>query len=197
MSVSHSFDLLLPACLHSLTPHGESNHHPLPYSSINHQSALLPLLITLHYRYLYAEARLALYFCQDYWEQYQAAVAAENKREQHRLLLSVANSPKPKHLTSFLLRLKAFYKKSSIIDKPMHVDERADMELMQFVSERMQDMQAEADKLIEAKRVTKYATVQYLENKFSGKTFVCPKCDRPTERHLEYCANCGKKQIWM
>ena len=79
----------------------------------------------------------------------------------------------------------------------MHVDERADMELMQFVSERMQDMQAEADKLIEAKRVTKYATVQYLENKFSGKTFVCPKCDRPTERHLECCANCGKKQIWM
>jgi hypothetical protein len=45
LSLAH---LLLPASLHSLTPHDmTSNHHPLPYSSINHQSTQRP-----HYYYL-------------------------------------------------------------------------------------------------------------------------------------------------
>ena len=147
--------------------------------------------------YIMAEARMALYFCKEYWESYNRAVEAENKRDQHRILLTVANSPKPKHLTSFLIRAKAFYKKASIIDKPMHLDEKADIELMQFISERMTEMQNMADEIISAKRVTKYHHVQLLESKFSGKEYVCPKCERPTQRHLEFCANCGKKQLWM
>ncbi len=147
--------------------------------------------------YIMAEARLALYFCKEFWELYAKACEEDNKRDQHRLLLQVANSPKPKHLASFLIRAKAFYKKASVIDKPMHLDEKADMELMQFISERMTEMQHLADELIAAKRQTKYHHVQKLESKFSGKKYVCPKCERETQRHLEFCGNCGKKQIWL
>lgn len=150
--------------------------------------------------YLYAEARLALYFCKDFWDRYVEAKEEEggqNEREMRRILLQVANSPKPKHLASFLIRLKAFFKKSSIIDKPMHMEEKADMELMEFVAARMSEMQHEADEIIAAKRQTRYATVQHLEIKFSGKEYICPKCGRDTQRHLEYCANCNWKQIWM
>ena len=74
---------------------------------------------------------MALYFCKEFWELYSKACDQGNERDQHRLLLQVANSSKPKHLASFLVRAKAFYKRASVIDKPMHQDEKADMELMQ------------------------------------------------------------------
>ena len=48
------------------------------------------------------------------------------------------------------------------------------MELMQFISERMTEMTQEADAIIAAKRQTRYATVQFLEAKFSGKEICMP-----------------------
>ena len=61
----------------------------------------------------------------------------------------------------------------------------------------MTEMQNLADELIAEKRKTKYHHIHKLESKFSGKQYICPKCERETQRHLEFCANCGKKQLWL
>jgi hypothetical protein len=140
------------------------------------------------------EARYALYFCKEFYERYKKAVEDENNREQHKIVLQVFNSPKPKHLASFLVRAKAFYTRVSMIDKPMHIEEKADIDLMQFISERMTEMREKADVRIKINTESKYTNIAKLEAK-SGLQYFCPKCERETKKELEYCAMCGKRQI--
>eukprot|EP00605_Chrysophyceae_sp_TOSAG23-4_P000769 GSChrysophyteH1.ASY1.ANO1.858.1 assembled CDS len=180
--------------------------------------------------YIMQEMRYALYFCKDYWDRYMAAQGLgsnsvlehvdmdehgnpiegtevynvdESKideREQHKILLQVMNSDKPKHLASFLVRAKAYYRKVSSIDVPLNEDERKDIELGQFISERMSEMRDKADAVTKANRTHKYYHVNKLEMKHSskfGKQYFCVKCGEEMKRHEEFCALCGKRQIIM
>ena len=176
------------------------------------------------------EARYALYFCKEFWEAYQAShglgvnsildhqdfdenlnpiegsqvyiadTSKIDKRETHKIILKVMNSDKPKHLASFLIRAKAYYRKVSSVDQPLNEEEKMDIELMQFISERMSELRDEADAVTKINRTHKYHHVNKLEQKHSskfGKQYFCVKCNEEMQRHMEYCAHCGKRQIIM
>ena len=147
--------------------------------------------------YIMAEARYALYFCKEYWETYKAALDADDKRAQHRCLLQVSNSPKVKHLASFLLRARTYTAVVSVIDKPLNKVDLQDIELMEFIMERMKEMLNEADVIKKTNNASKHKWIKYLEKKHSGKQYFCAKCGEETQRHWDYCENCGKRQIIM
>jgi len=178
--------------------------------------------------YIMQEARYALYFCKELWDQYMCAQGLGanailesvekdehlnpiegtevwiqdkekvNEREKHKILLRILNSDKPKHLASFLIRAKAYYRKVSSVDHPLNVDEHKDMELMQFISERMSELRDEAGHLAKKNTADKYHHVNRLEQKHSskfGKQYFCVKCGEELQRHLVFCPLCGKRQI--
>jgi len=178
--------------------------------------------------YIMQEARYALYFCKELWDQYMCAqglgsnaiqdsveidehgnpiegtevwLVNEEKideREKHKILLRILNSDKPKHLTSFLVRAKAYYRRVSSVDHPLNEDEHKDMELMQFIAERMSELREEAGELAKVKTADKYHHVNRLEQKHSskyGKQYFCVKCGQELQRHMEFCGLCGKRQI--
>lgn len=180
--------------------------------------------------YIMQEARYALYFCKALWDEYQETLGLGkhsvllhvdkdehlnpiegtevwgpneefiNKRETHKVLLRILNSDKPKHLASFLIRAKAYYRQVSSIDMPLNIDEKADIELMQFISERMSELRDEADTVTKMNRTHKYYHVNKLEEKHSskyGKQYFCVKCGEEMQRHEEFCSLCGKRQIIM
>jgi hypothetical protein len=180
--------------------------------------------------YVMQEARYALYFCKDLWDQYMAAqglgvnaikdsvqedehgnpiegtevwVVDEtkiDKREQHKIVLRVLNSDKPKHLASFLIRAKSYIKRVSVVDHALNEDEHKELELMQFISERMTEMRDTASSEILVKRAQKFHHVNKLEQKHSskyGKQYFCVKCGEELQRHIDYCPMCGKRQIIM
>ena len=180
--------------------------------------------------YIMQEARYALFFCKDYWDQYMASQGLgvhaiqesvsydenENpiegtevwlpdetkidKREMHKITLRVLNSDKPKHLASFLIRAKAYFRKVSVIDHPLNEDEHAEMKLMQFISERMTEMRETAAAVIQVKNAQKFHHVNKLEEKHSskyGKQYFCVKCGNELQRHIDFCPLCGKRQIIM
>ena len=180
--------------------------------------------------YIMQEARYALYFCKELWDQYMCAqglganaimesvmkddwgnpiagtevwvqdTSKVNEREKHKILLRILNSDKPKHLASFLIRAKAYYRRVSSVDVPLNLDEKKDIELMQFISERMTVLRDEADTLVKQQRADKFHHVNLLEKKHSskyGKQYFCVKCNLELQRHMDFCSRCGKRQIIM
>jgi hypothetical protein len=141
-----------------------------------------------------AEASYAMYFCKEMYESYAEAVDKGDKRVQHMMCLRVVNSPKPKHMASFAIRAKALYKRQSVMDKPMNQDVHEQLAYMDWLSDRLKEM---ADLGVDLKRVReakKKETVDWLVAN-GGKIFICPKCKRRTQRHLEFCPSCGKRNL--
>ena len=59
------------------------------------------------------------------------------------------------------------------------------------------DMLNEADVIKKTNNASKHKWIKYLEKKHSGKQYFCAKCGEETQRHWDYCENCGKRQIIM
>jgi len=141
------------------------------------------------------ELRNAIYFCKDFWERYKAAVEKGNHKAWNAVGSQAKNSAKPTHLSSFLLRAKALYRQSSVIDAPLPEDIAKELEYATWLSERMAEIIEKAVFKAIDDRDAKRELVQKLEEK--GKVvLICPKCKRETKKHLDYCPTCGKKQVF-
>lgn len=144
--------------------------------------------------YVLQEANYAMYFCKQMYEEYADAVERGDKRVQHMMCLRVLNSPKPKHMTSFMIRTKALYKRQSVVDKPMNEDVHKQMAYMDWLAARLAEMAEIAMDVKRVRQSKKKETVSWLEAN-GGKIYICPKCKRRTQRHLDFCPSCGKRNI--
>ena len=145
--------------------------------------------------YVLAEATYAMYFCKEFYERYAEAVESGDKRTQHMMCLRVLNSSKPKHMASFLIRATGLYKRQSVMDRAgMNEDVHQQLEYMKWLSARMDEMANFALSLRSEREAKKKETVEWI-NANSGKVLICPKCKRRTQRHLDFCPKCGRKNI--
>jgi len=144
--------------------------------------------------YVMAEATYALYFCKEMYDRYAEALEQGDKRVQHMMCLRVLNSPKPKHMTSFAIRAKALFKRQSVMDKPMNQEQHDQIAYMDWLAERLTEMANIGMDLKRARQAKKKETVEWLEAN-GGKIYICPKCKRRTQRHLDFCPSCGKRNL--
>lgn len=142
------------------------------------------------------ELRFAVYFCQDFWERYEKAVADNDSHQQRSLLMKFLHSSKPKQLTSFLIRAKALYQVVSVIDQPMNVDIYKELDYASWLAARMADMLALAEAMMKDRKQERKVAKEQMMNKAKEQLF-CSNCKRETKRHLEFCPHCGKKQFFF
>jgi hypothetical protein len=147
-------------------------------------------------KYVLQEMRYAMYFCQDYWERYNQALALNDKKQIYLCIMTVRNSPKPTHLDSFIIRARGLYKVVSVVDRPMDQVVLEELEYASWLAERMGEIRDKSEELLLARRDAKLTIVDKLTEK-SGQQAFCRYCKRETQRHLEYCPTCGKPQIFM
>ena len=145
-------------------------------------------------RYVMQELRIATYFCQDMWERYTQALAVNQKRQVAKAELEIRNSPKPIHLSSFLIRAKALYQQTSVVDKPMDKVIWEELDYASWLAERMAAVtNATEQRLVERRDYKRQLVSQLTIN--SGMQVFCQHCKRETKRHLEFCPTCGKPQV--
>jgi hypothetical protein len=145
-------------------------------------------------RYVMQELRIAVYFCQDMWEKYTAAVSVGDKRQVAKCELEIRNSPKPIHLSSFLIRARALYKQTSVVDKPMDKVILEELDYAAWLVERMASVTDATEQRLMERRDHKRKVVDQLTANSGARVF-CVHCKRETKRHLEYCPTCGKPQV--
>jgi len=157
--------------------------------------------------YVMQEARYSLYFCEEFWKDWKKVFGnpepedpedfvPQNKRGMHLLLLRIRNSPKPKHLASFLIRAKALFKRVSVVDKVLNPDIDTELAYMQWISERMSELLEMSAPEVQAKKDKKKEVLEEIYAN-AGDQYFCPKCGVETKKELDYCKNCGKRQTWQ
>lgn len=145
--------------------------------------------------YVMDEMRFAMYFCKDYWDKYKKAVEQDKKTEIRLIVLQVLNSPKPKHLNSFLLRATALFKSSSVVDIPMNQTEKQEIEYARWLVARMHELAEQGSDIIALRKEHKKAAVTALTNQ-PVKMVACRFCGRESRRNLDFCPTCGHRLIW-
>lgn len=156
--------------------------------------SLIALFFTLQRAFVMQEVRYALYFCRTFWETYEKALALGDTKQQDWVKLQVRSSTKVKHLTSYLIRAKALYSPSSVVDVPMHVEVKKEIEYAEWIAARMAELSLSADKVIADRREAKMAVVNKLAAN-SSSDVTCKFCGRTTKKHLDFCQNCGKRNV--
>ena len=144
-------------------------------------------------KYCLAEMRYALYFCRDYWQRFEEASKLGDRRQVNLLKSQIRTSSKPKHLASFLIRCKALYRPTSVVDKDVYADILQELEFATWISLRMAEVADRANQELLARRENKMAVIDKLTRK-SGLPIQCAKCGKQSEKHLDFCPHCGSPQ---
>lgn len=147
-------------------------------------------------KFVMQELRYAVYVCKALWEDYQAALAVQDPHQIHRMLMKIRNSPKCVHLNAFLIRAKALYKPASVVDKPMELAVTEELEYITWLGLRIAEVQDQAEDTLRNRRDHKAKVVDKLTAN-SGQRVYCKHCGRETKKHLEFCATCGKSQLFF
>jgi RNA polymerase subunit RPABC4/transcription elongation factor Spt4 len=145
-------------------------------------------------RFVMQELRIAVYFCQHMWEKYTSAVSMNDKRQVAKAELEIRNSPKPVHLSSFLIRARVLYKQTSVVDKPVDKVVLEELEYANWLAERMATVTDVTEHKLMVRRDHKRQVVEKLTANSGARVF-CQHCKRETKRHLEFCPTCGKPQV--
>jgi hypothetical protein len=139
------------------------------------------------------ELRLAVYFCKDYWERYSSE---KDSKRAMAVAIQARNSSKPKHLVAFLIRAKGLYKQTSVLDEPIHPKIQQELEYCTWLAERISSMVEFAERHLVLQRDAQAFHKKKLLAISGGKVY-CSNCKFETKRNLEYCKNCGKRQIFL
>ncbi len=139
--------------------------------------------------YVMCELRLAVYFCRDFWERYEKAIATKTEKEKRLVLLQVLDSQKPKHLNSFLIRARALFQSSSVVDVAMNENEKLEMNYANWLVLKMHDLADEAQVMLTEKKDIKAQVIQKLTGKVVPLV-TCRFCSRQAKKNLGVCHCC-------
>lgn len=158
------------------------------------------------------ELRMALYICNDFISEYNKCVnirdgyfdedreifvkGNDNNKDVEKILIKIAQSPTPYHLTSFLLRAKELYKRTAISDKIMDRNIIEELEYISEVNKVIKELCDQGHVYI----IKKHDKIGEFFTEFTEKRNVvvyCRYCKRETQKHLDFCPNCGKPQVFL
>eukprot|EP01041_Mallomonas_annulata_P000407 gene407-739_t len=141
------------------------------------------------------ELRYNLYFCQDYWNQYVAALKIHDNKGIYALMKTVHKSKKPKLLAALLVQAKALYQPASLMDKPIEDNIVKELEYVTWITERLAELSENAAEKMEKAKQAKLAALKSIVKQEKTQYF-CTYCKHETNRSLQYCPTCGKAQIF-
>jgi hypothetical protein len=145
--------------------------------------------------YVMSEMRYAMYFCKRDWEEYNE-LAQQPKPDQKKMdwvAKRIATKGKYKHMSSFLTRAKALFAGTSVVDRPLDPNTKLDLEYADWLGKELERIVDYAVRKARDVRDVKRKVVWDLRAK--AQRVWCLKCTRETQRHLDYCALCGVKQL--
>lgn len=152
-------------------------------------------------KFVLAELRLAVYLGRSLWEEYTQATSLNddqdgNMRAVERAMNNIRQWPKLPQLAALLIRAKALHEASSSVDRPMHGQVMEEIVYAQWLAARLAEVSEQAEHRQRERKDNKLALVQKLAAK-SGLPVNCRYCQRSTKRHLDFCPNCGKPQVFL
>ena len=133
--------------------------------------------------YVMEELRYALYFCREFWERYEKAVNANNEKEMRVLYVQIYKSSKPKQLNSWVLRAKGLYQTVSVVDVPLNVTEKQELEYSMWLVARLHELAEKGQELLVEKKEVKAKVVSQIVGK-AKTTIKCHYCGRDAKRNL-------------
>ena len=140
------------------------------------------------------ELRYTMYFCLDYWKQYNDAIRLKDAKQERIIMKMIYKSNKPKLLTSLLLRAKALYEPSSVVDRPVEEVITQELNYTTWLVERLAEV---CQKAVEAAQASKDIKTKILGSIIKDhQPLFCAFCKHETKRNLEYCPTCGKLQVF-
>ena len=101
---------------------GDINHEDPRFDENTHANIIKQKDFLMH------EIRYNLYFCKDYWDQYNIAIKLDDPKRIRTLIKSIYNSNKPKILAALLVKAKLLLNPVSIVDQPLDHDIKAELE---------------------------------------------------------------------
>jgi hypothetical protein len=146
--------------------------------------------------YVMSELRFCSYFCKEFYESYQEALHDGDKRSLQLVLRRLKNSHKPRQMAAILIRAKALFKPVSVVEKPMDPVVKQELEYASWLLSCIAHMDDEAGLLAIERAEAKLRVVEEL-TALSGKPVYCFWCKRETQRHLDFCPTCGKRQVFF
>jgi hypothetical protein len=145
--------------------------------------------------FILQELRFTNYFCNNLLDVYNKATEDNDKRAISKALRAIRSSDKPKQLSALVSRAKALYKPASVLDRPM--DAKVQSELTRAIEQTtiFAELTSDATFTGMSEAAAKRALREELSRKSKRQLF-CWYCKHETQRHLEFCAICGKKQLF-
>lgn len=152
--------------------------------------------MTAQRTFVMQELRYATYFCKELWERWFETTKGKNAggRPTRFMANMIRKSDKPRHLVGFLVRARALYEPSSVVDAPSDPGAVKEIEYAIWLSERLAEIIEGAENVARQSKDSKFTLIQKLKAK-GEKLVYCRFCTRETRRHLDYCPTCGKKQV--
>ena len=153
--------------------------------------------------YVMQELRIAVYFCKDFWDRYCEAAdnlmftnAEEVPKKAMAICLQTRNSSKPKHLVAFLIRAKALYKQTSVVDEPINHKIFRELDYATWLATQISQLVQLGDAKVVMQRDAQVVHTEKLLAKSKGIVY-CSNCHRETKRHYDFCKVCRKRQLFV
>jgi hypothetical protein len=145
--------------------------------------------------YVLTELRFTMYFCTELIDNYDKVVISGREKEISRALRDIRTSDRPKQLSALVLRIRALFKQASVLDRPIDSNVQYEIDSAVALTERFGVLLSDATFKGIAETQARKDLIDALRAK-SSKQLLCYHCHHETQRHLEFCATCGKKQLF-
>jgi hypothetical protein len=146
-------------------------------------------------KYVLQEMRYLLYICKNLWEEYTHILQLNDKRQLYKVMMKIRGSNQIQQLSSFIIRAKALFEPSSIVDKPIDKALLEEFEYASWMVARLSEVIDQAEKLLVERRDKKRNLIDKLTEK-NDEVVYCRYCKRETQKHLAFCPTCGKQQLF-
>lgn len=93
------------------------------------------------------ELRYAVYFCRNLLDEYYSARDKGDEKKKRVVIKKIIDSSKPKQLTAFLMRAKALYKQTSVVDKPIEAIVVQELEYASWMTTELSRLMNEGEDL--------------------------------------------------
>jgi hypothetical protein len=146
-------------------------------------------------KYCMQELRFLLYICKNLWDEYNTILDKENEYLTYRQIMKIRNAPQIPQLSAFIIRAKALYQPSSIVDKPLDKALIEEFDYASYIVVQLSDLANKGEEMIRDRKDKKLELMEKLTVN-NGEVVYCKYCKRETKKHLSYCPTCGKQQIF-
>jgi hypothetical protein len=152
--------------------------------------------LVIQRKFVMQEVRLGVYICKDLWDQYTRCIALKDPRQIEKIMFKIRNTPKITQLRAFIIRARSLHQITSIVDKPLYTTIYEELDYAQWLVNSLNEViETAVAKLRE--RIDQRRKIVDKLTESSGKEYYCRNCSRKTQRHLDFCPNCGKAQLFF